>query len=147
MNAVTPPVTPHERGRLAKAWWTLVGFGAMGVGLIGVIVPGLPSTIFFVAAAWCFTRVSVRLERWFLSLPAIGPLVDNYRQGLGMTRRAKVVSIATMWTAIALSSFLLREQFAVAAVVVSLGVIGTAIVWRHVPTTEQVLARHGAHDT
>lgn len=147
MNALTPPVTPPPRGRLAKAWWTVVGFGAMGVGLIGFVVPVLPSTVFFVAAAWCFTRVSSRLERWFLSLPGIGHLVDNYRAGLGMTRRAKAVSIATMWAAIGISSYLLRDRVVAMAAVIALGVIGTAVVWRHVPTTEDVLATRQSPST
>ena len=61
-----------------------MGLVAVAIGSVGIIVPGLPTTVFFIMAAWCFSRSSRRLERWVLDLPRIGPLVQDYRDGLGM---------------------------------------------------------------
>ena len=97
-------------------------------------MPGLPTTGFFVLAAWCFSRSSPRFEQWVLDLPRIGPLVRDHRAGLGMPARTKATAIATMWAAIALSTWLLRDRWWIAALVIALGLIGTAyLVWR-VPT-------------
>jgi len=74
--------------------WMVVGLVLVGIGGLGVVLPGLPSTIFFIGAAACFARSDPRLERWVLGLPAIGPTVRDYRLGLGMPRRAKVVAIS-----------------------------------------------------
>ncbi len=106
----------------------------MGVGTVGIVVPGLPTTGFFVLAAWCFARSSPRLEQWVLDLPKIGPLVRNYRSGYGMSRKNKVVAIAMMWTAIAISVAVTRERPLIGLGTVLLGLIGTAyLLWR-VPT-------------
>ena len=58
---------------------------------------------FFVVAAWCFSRSSPRLERWVLTLPHIGPMVRDYRAGLGMPRRAKLIAISMIVVFVTLS--------------------------------------------
>ena len=89
-----PGMPPRVRlGPVAWLWFA-AGWLSVGLGALGVIVPGLPTTVFFLVAAWCFARCSPRFEQWVLDLPKIGPLVRDSRAGLGMPRRAKVVAIA-----------------------------------------------------
>ena len=126
--------------RLARALWFAGGWCAVAIGSIGIVVPGLPTTVFFIIAAACFSRSSPRFEAWVLNLPRIGPMVRDHRAGLGMPRRAKVWALAMMWTAIVVSGVLLRDRLVVVAVVNVLGLVGTAyILWR-VPLRERVLA-------
>lgn len=122
-----------------RAGWLVAGLLAVGVGGVGVVVPGLPTTVFFIVAAWCFSRSSPRLERWVLSLPRVGPLVADHRAGLGMPRRAKGYAIGTMALCVALSVVLLDAPAARALVGV-LGAVGVAYVLWQVPTRERVLA-------
>jgi uncharacterized membrane protein YbaN (DUF454 family) len=123
-----------------------LGFVCVGLGSIGVIVPGLPTTVFFIAAASCFARSSPRFENWVLGLPGVGPMVRDARAGLGMPRRAKVAAITMIWLAIGLSMLALWGTLWAVIVVVVLGLIGTAyIVWR-VPTRERVLAKRAIDD-
>lgn len=110
------------------------GFLAVGVGSVGVVVPGLPTTGFFVLAAWCFSRSSPRFEQWVLDLPHVGQMVRDHRDGLGMPRRAKVMAVSMMWAAIALSTWLLRDRWVVAAIVVGLGLVGTWYLVLKLPT-------------
>jgi uncharacterized protein len=116
------------------------GFVAVGLGTVGIVVPGLPTTGFFVLAAACFARSSPRFERWVLDLPGVGPMVRDHRAGLGMPRRAKVVAIAMMLTACTLSSWALGSPVA-AAVVLGAGAVGTWYIGWRVPTREAVLAQ------
>jgi uncharacterized membrane protein YbaN (DUF454 family) len=123
-----------------RRWaWFALGWVAVAVGSIGVLVPGVPTTGPFVLAAACFARSSPRFERWVLSLPTIGRLVRDHREGLGMPRRAKVLAVVMMLTACGLSAVTLGSP-PLAAVVVLAGLVGTwYVVWR-VPTRERVLA-------
>jgi uncharacterized membrane protein YbaN (DUF454 family) len=121
-------------GLLALGWLAVV------LGGIGVVVPGLPTTGFFVLAAACFARSSPRFERWVLGLPKVGPLVRDYRAGLGMPRRTKLVAIGMMLAACGLSSLAVGSPV-VAAMVLGAGAVGTWYVGWRVPTREQVLAR------
>ena len=116
-----------------------LGWLAVALGSLGIVVPGLPTTGFFVFAAACFARSSPRFERWVLGLPTIGPMVRDHRAGLGMPRRAKVVAIGMMLTACSLSSLALGSPL-LAVVVMGAGAIGTWYVGWRVPTRETVLA-------
>jgi len=142
-----PPVPePPARRPLTRWAWQGAGLSLVGLGTLGAVVPGLPTTVFFIGAAACFARSSPRLERWVLGLPHVGPLVRDYRSGLGMPRRAKVAAIAAIAVAVTLSAFALGS-WAVRAAVVGLGLVGVGYVGLRVPTRERVLeerARRGA---
>ena len=132
------PTTSVARNRVVRACWFVAGWLAVGVGAVGIVVPGLPTTVFFIIAAWCFGRSSPRFERWVLDLPRIGPMVRSYREGLGMPRRAKLAALSIMWFAIVISTVLLRDRPVIVVAVIALGVVGSSyIVWR-VPTRERV---------
>jgi uncharacterized membrane protein YbaN (DUF454 family) len=122
-----------------RAGLLAVGWLAVALGTVGIVVPGLPTTGFFVLAAACFARSSPRFEAWVLGLPKIGPLVRDHRAGLGMPRRAKVLAIAVMLAACSLSAWRLGHPLAF--VVLAAGAVGTWYVGWRVPTREVVLAR------
>jgi len=121
-------------GRVARGAWFALGWVAVGVGTIGVIVPGLPTTVFFVVAAASFSRSSPRFEQWVLDRPGVGPLVRDYRAGLGMPRTAKVAAITSVATVCSLSAFVAIDQWWLRAVVLGAGAFGIGwILWR-IPT-------------
>jgi uncharacterized membrane protein YbaN (DUF454 family) len=115
------------------------GLLAVAIGGVGVVVPGLPTTVFFIVAAWCFSHASERLERWVLDLPRIGPMVRDHRAGLGMPRRAKFIAIAMIVLAVTVSVTLGIDRWAIRAAVLALGAIGIAYIAARVPTRERVL--------
>jgi uncharacterized protein len=119
------------------------GWIAVALGSIGIVVPGLPTTGFFVLAAWCFARSSPRFEQWVLDLPTIGPMVRDHRDGLGMPRRAKVLAIGMMLTACTLSSLAIGSPVP-AAVIMGAGGVGTWYVGWRIPTREHELAQRAA---
>jgi uncharacterized membrane protein YbaN (DUF454 family) len=122
--------------------WTGAGFVAVAIGSVGVVVPGLPTTGFFILAASCFARSSPRFEQWVLDLPGVGPMVRDHRDGLGMPRRAKAMAISMMVAAVALSATFAVDG-ALRLLLVVLGLIGTWYVGWRVPTREVVLAQRG----
>lgn len=126
------------RGRPLRWVWLALGWTAVGFGSVGVVVPGLPTTGFFVLAASCFARSSPRFERWVLSLPRVGPLVRDYRAGLGMPRRAKALALAVMVAAVAASVVLALESIFTRGVVLAAGATGVWYVGWRVPTRERL---------
>ncbi|MGI8807064.1 MAG: YbaN family protein [Acidimicrobiales bacterium] len=133
--------------RATAPLWFVGGLLSVVLGGIGVIVPGLPTTVFFIVAAACFSRSNKRFEQWVLNLPRIGTLVRDHRAGLGMPRRAKVVAV-TMILVVSLASgvFAIANR-AVGAGVVALGLVGALYVTFRVPTREQVLAERDGQPT
>jgi uncharacterized protein len=138
---VNGPAAPRAR-RAARAGWVVVGLLAVAVGGIGVVVPGLPTTIFFIVAASCFARSSPRLERWVLGLPRIGPMVRDHRAGLGMPRRAKALAVTMLVATVGVSAAL-ADGWPVRAIVGAAGAVGVAVIVFRVPTRERVLAARG----
>lgn len=136
-------VPARSRSAPARWAWFTLGWVAVALGGLGVVVPGLPTTGFFVLAASCFARSSPRFERWVLDLPGVGPLVRDYRAGMGMPRRAKVIAISMMAVAVGLSAGLAIDLWWARLAVVALGLVGVYVVLRRVPTREQVLAGRG----
>jgi uncharacterized membrane protein YbaN (DUF454 family) len=132
------------RSRPVRWMWFGVGWVAVGLGTLGVIVPGLPTTVFFIVAASCFARSSPRFERWVLGLPRVGVLVSNYRDGLGMPRRAKAWAIGMIVVFAGSSAVFSRERLALAGAIAALGAIGIAYILVRVPTRERVLAERQA---
>ncbi|MFW2335719.1 YbaN family protein [Ilumatobacter sp.] len=119
---------------LRRGLWVVAGLVCVGLGALGVVLPGLPFTVFFIGAAACFARSSPRLERWVLDLPKIGTAVERYRAGLGMPLRAKRWAVACIVGFSSLSAVLVGSPvFAVG--VLTLAAIGVWYVTKRVPTT------------
>ncbi|HEX2192566.1 MAG TPA: YbaN family protein [Acidimicrobiales bacterium] len=138
-EAGTEPSGTVRRG-VVRWLWLCGGMISVGLGSLGIIVPGLPTTVFFILAAACFARSNPRFEQWVLDLPRIGRMVRDYRDGLGMSRRAKVLAVATILTVATASGVFAIDNRAVGAVVIAIGLVGAAYVGFVVPTRERVLA-------
>jgi uncharacterized membrane protein YbaN (DUF454 family) len=119
--------------------WFAAGWLAVAVGGIGIVVPGLPTTVFFIIAAWCFSKSSPRFEQWVLDLPRIGPMVRDHRAGLGMPRRAKAWAVGTMVLFASASALALRHP-ALSPAILALVAIGAWYVTYRVPTRENLSA-------
>lgn len=126
----------------------VAGFFCVGLGWVGLVTPGMPGTVFFVAATWCFSRSNPRMERWVLNLPGVGQLVDDYRSGLGMPRRAKITAITCIVLACGFSAGYAIDPTWVRIVVALTGLVGVWYVGIRIPTREHMMAaRAGGADT
>ena len=94
---MSPHTVKIKTSKLARISWLIGGSISVSVGLIGIIVPGLPTTVFMLIAAACFYRSSQRFYDWIISHKLFGHHVKNYREGKGMPKRAKVMAFLFMW--------------------------------------------------
>ena len=74
----------------------LVGWVFAGLGLIGVFIPGLPTTPFLLIALWAFSKSSKRFHDWLYNHPRFGPsLREWHREGV-ISVKIKILAIMTM---------------------------------------------------
>ncbi|MEC7115660.1 MAG: YbaN family protein [Actinomycetota bacterium] len=123
-----------------KSLLLLLGLIFVGLGFIGIIVPGMPTTVFMILAAACFAKSSPKFEQWILDLPGIGRLVQDHRNGLGMPQKSKAIAITMMVLAVTLSIIFAITSTLVQILVGGVGIIGVWYVGVQVPTKEKVLA-------
>jgi uncharacterized membrane protein YbaN (DUF454 family) len=74
----------------------IVGWCFFGLGAIGVVVPGLPTVPFMLAALWAFARSSQRFHDWLYHHRVFGPPLQQWREHGVIPTRAKVLAVVTM---------------------------------------------------
>ncbi|MBN2682818.1 MAG: YbaN family protein [Bacteroidales bacterium] len=102
-----------------------LGLIFLAIGFVGIIVPGLPTTPFWLIAAGLFFRSSNRMYNWVINNKFYGKHIRNYREKKGITFTAKVVSIGSMWTMIILSMVFIFESREFFILLPALGLAGT----------------------
>lgn len=83
-----------------KALLIVCGTIFVGLGIIGIFLPLMPTTVFLLLAAACYARSSDRFHRRLVEHPWLGPYI---RQSRGMTARQKAVSISVLWISLAVT--------------------------------------------
>ncbi|MEO8666668.1 MAG: YbaN family protein [Ignavibacteria bacterium] len=86
-----------------RALLTAGGFLFVGIGVLGMFLPLLPTTIFFLLAAWCFARSSEKFHYWLHHNKLFGKYLTNYSINKGMTLGSKIFSISFLWAGILVS--------------------------------------------
>ncbi|HVR48310.1 MAG TPA: YbaN family protein, partial [Pseudorhodoferax sp.] len=86
------PAPPSAPKPLAAPWrWLLLLLAcvSLATGVVGIFVPGLPTTVFLLIAAWAAARSSPRLHRWLLEHRVFGKLIADWQAGGRVSRRSK----------------------------------------------------------
>lgn len=105
-----------------RALWVAAGALALALGLVGIVLPLLPTTPFVLLAAFCFTRGSTRWEAWLLAHPRFGPVVHNWRARHAVPRRAKHLAWAMMAASCALTAWAVHWPWGLAPLPICLAV-------------------------
>jgi hypothetical protein len=121
-------LSPTHRPRPVRLLYALLAYTALGVGLVGLVLPGLPTTEFVLLAAWAASRSSPRLSRWLESHRLFGPILANWRNGRAIARRAKLAASASMLAALALMLATLPHGYWLYAVIAGMAV-GNLWIW------------------
>jgi uncharacterized membrane protein YbaN (DUF454 family) len=105
--------------------WRLLALVTLLLGLVGIVVPGLPTVPFLLVAAWAGGQGWPALERWLLSHHRHGPAIRRWRESRAVPRRAKWMATAMMCVStllIALSPAPLHAKFAVPALMFAVAI-------------------------
>ena len=113
-----------------------LGLLAVGLGALGVVVPGLPTTPFVLLASWLFYRSSPRLQQWLLA-SWLGKYIRGYQRRGGMTVVQKAGAVGVMTAMVLLSAFVFIPAGSVARIIVlATGVVGALTVLFLVPNAK-----------
>ncbi len=82
--------------RFGRTGYLILGFLFTGIGILGAILPLLPSTCFFIIAAYYFGMSSERLEKALLEHPRIGPVILSWRQYKAIPKLGKIMACCGM---------------------------------------------------
>jgi uncharacterized membrane protein YbaN (DUF454 family) len=127
-------VPTTQAGRVRRTVLIVLGALSVGLGTLGIFLPGLPTTVFLLLASYCFARSSPRLNRLLLNHRHFGPFLENAGRR-AMSFRAKVISLLAMWAGVTFSCVTLTGTGPVAImVIVSLAATGTAVLLFYVRT-------------
>ncbi len=134
--------SPHEmkksRFLLIRLFWISLGSIFVGIGTIGIFVPGLPTTVFLILASACYIRSSERLYNWLIKNKTFGKYIKDFREGKGMPQRAKITALSMM-TIFVLLAVLPFSPIAIPnntmrIIILAVGMIGFYYVSFRVPT-------------
>ena len=129
------PKSTHDEMRLARSPWLRAVYGGLGLlcvalGALGVVLPGWPTTVWLLVAAFFFARSSPRFYRWLLRHRLFGPLIRDVRAGLGIPLRAKMLALSMIILFAGTSGVLLWARPWLSLLVFALAGIGAAVVLR-----------------
>jgi hypothetical protein len=96
---------------LKRFLWTTLGTLSLILGAVGAILPVMPTTPFLLLAAACYYRGSDRMHDWLLTNRWFGRYIADYRSGLGVPLKTKVLSLAMLWVSIGLSAVLFADTW------------------------------------
>ncbi len=111
-----------SRSRVLRVIYTGLGLLFLALGFVGVGVLGIPTFDFILLAAFFFAMGNERLHEWIISHRLFGPMIRDYRAGLGFTRRMKITGVMAV-----AASFALTIGLAVRNVYTGVGMAALAV--------------------
>ena len=88
----------NEKGsKFIRTLFLIAGTICVIFGAIGVVLPILPATPFFLAAAACYYKSSPKMHRWLLTNKWFGAYIRNYKEGKGLPMKTKVTALTMLW--------------------------------------------------
>ncbi len=112
---------------MRKYLFVFLGSLSLCLGIIGTVIPGLPTTPFLLLSASLYIRSSKRLHHWLISNKYLGHYISDFQEKKGMTKQMKRSSIGLMWLMILISTIFVINSITLKIIVISLGIIGTIV--------------------
>ena len=132
-----PAVTKH----LFRFLLFALGSLSVGLGVIGIFIPLMPTTVFLLLAAACYARSSDRFYQRLIANRWLGSYIRNSREGRGMSRRHKAVTLALVWIGMLATGVLTLEDWWARALLAAIAV-GVTIHVARLPVAPPIIVRH-----
>lgn len=123
MNSKMQMSTPTQ-AKFSKSKRTVIlviGFICLALGILGIVVPLLPTTPFLLLAAACFLRASNQLYQWLINHKLFGLYIRNYREHKAIPLKIQISSIALLWITMVISMVYVVDSLAVQVILALIG--------------------------
>lgn len=108
--------------KLYRYFYLISGFLLVAIGVIGIFLPLLPTTIFLILASACFVKSSPKANEWLRNHRVLGIYIKNYQDKTGLNIRAKIFNIAFLWIMILISAFYFTDEFYIKVILLLIAV-------------------------
>jgi uncharacterized membrane protein YbaN (DUF454 family) len=124
----------------------ICGTISVGLGILGIFLPILPTTVFLLLAAYCYAKSSKRFYDWLMNNRYLGTYIRNYREGRGMLLNQKIFVIVMLWLTIGTSVWIVQQWWLKALLIsIAIGVsihIGTIKTYRPESPVSNLMEKH-----
>ena len=93
---------------IKKAILIFVGTVCVGLGVLGMFLPLMPTTVFLLLAAYCYSHSSERFHNWLMTNRLFGKYISDYKSGKGISVKQKASTIFFLWASISFSVWMLH---------------------------------------
>jgi uncharacterized membrane protein YbaN (DUF454 family) len=121
------------RARVMRRFYLALGYTSFVLGIVGIVLPVLPTTPFIILAAWCFARSNPALAAWLYEHPRFGKLLTTWRDQGAIPRRAKVYALLSLAVSYALTVWLTSNPYVPYVLAVVMGSVAVYIATRSTP--------------
>lgn len=101
--------------------WLILGLVSVALGVLGIVLPVLPTTPLMILAAFFFSKSSPRLEAWLLDHRVFGPVIADWRENGAIAPKIKLMAVGTMAAVFAVSLIMGVKPFVLIIQAVCLG--------------------------
>ena len=108
--------------RLYRYAYLTAGFLLVAIGVIGIFLPLLPTTIFLILASACFVKSSPKANEWLRNHKILGVYLKNYHDKTGLTLKTKIFTIGFLWISISISGFFLTNELYIKLLLLAIAV-------------------------
>jgi uncharacterized protein len=120
----SPSAAPPPLSRPARWLLKALAVTSLALGIIGAVVPVMPTVPFVLLAAWAAARSSPRLSHWLETHPRMGPYIRDWRRGGVVKRQAKWMATAMMSMGAVTMSIFVRPWWVPATVITIMAIVG-----------------------
>lgn len=111
-----------ELPKLSRYFYLISGILLVAIGVIGIFLPVLPTTIFLILASACFIKSSPKANEWLRNHKVLGMYIKNYQDKTGLSIKAKIFNIIFLWLMILLSVFYFTNEFYIRIILILIAV-------------------------
>lgn len=94
---------------VTKYFYLVSGFLLVMIGVVGIFLPVLPTTIFLILASACFIKSSPQANEWLRNHKILGMYIKNYQDKSGLTVKSKIINTTFLWLMISVSAYFFTE--------------------------------------